>query len=196
MQFSRTTYRRSISPRKAFTLIELILVIGIIVTIASLAIPAVTRTLGRQSLKQGADRVRVAMGRARVEAIRTGDVQALFYLPQGNWFNAARFSQLPQQAEIASREQSLLNTRVYSGYEDNVLPKGIRFFAGDLEVDSRSVEAAGDVSVSSGTIQPVLFYPDGTSQDATLYLEDNRQNRIAIVLRGLSGSARTATVNQ
>ena len=89
-----------------------------------------------------------------------------------------------------------MNTRVYSGYEDNVLPKGIRFFAGDLEVDSRSVEAAGDVSVSSGAIQPVLFYPDGTSQDATLYLEDNRQNRIAIVLRGLSGSARTATVNQ
>ena len=75
-----------ICQRKAFTLIELILVMAIIVMIASLATPMMTRMLGRQALKQGADRVRVEMGRARVEAIKTGDIHALFFLPEGNWF--------------------------------------------------------------------------------------------------------------
>ncbi len=183
-------------PRKAFTLIELILVMGIIVMIASLAVPMVTRSLGRQSLKQGADRVRVAMGKARVDAIKTGDVQSLFFLPEGNWFNVAQFSQLSQQAGIASREQSLLNNRIYSGYEDNVLPKGIRFAAGSVEVDSRSAQTLGDVKVDSDSIQPILFYPDGTAQDATVYLQDDRLNRVAVVLRGLTGSARTVRVDQ
>ena len=182
--------------RQAFTLIELILVMAIIVMIASLATPMMTRMIGRQALKQGADRVRVEMGRARVNAIKTGEVQALFFLPQGNWFNVAGFAQLPQQSGIASRQQSLLNNRVYTGYEENFLPPTIRFVAGSLEADSRSVQTLGDVSVDSDSIQPVLFYPDGTSQDATIYVEDKRRNRIAVVLRGLTGSARTVRVDQ
>ena len=196
MLLPRKTNQPHNGPRKAFTLIELILVMGIIVMIASLAVPMVTRTLGRQSLKQGADRVRVAMGKARVQAIKTGDVQALFFLPEGNWFNVAQFSQLSLQAGIASREQSLLNNRIYTGYEDNVLPKGIRFAAGSMEVDSRSAQTLGDVKVDSDSIQPVLFYPDGTAQDATVYLQDDRQNRVAVILRGLTGSARTVKVDQ
>ena len=182
--------------RKAFTLIELILVLAIIVMIASLATPMMTRMLGRQSLRQGADRVRIEMGRARVEAIKTGEVHALFFLPEGNWFNVARFIQLPQQSGIASREQAQLNNRVYTGYEENFLPPRIRFSASSTEADSRSIQTLGDVKIDSDSIQPVLFYPDGTSQDATIYIQDERRNRIAVVLRGLTGSARTVKVAQ
>ena len=183
-------------PRKAFTLIELILVMGIIVMIASLATPMVTRMIGRQALKQGADRVRVEMGRARVEAIKTGEIHALFFLPRGNWFNVARFSQSSQQSGIASREQALLNNRIYTGYEDNLLPPRIQFLAGSMEVDSRSVQTLGDLKIDSDSIQPVLFYPDGTAQDATIYIQDHRRNRYAVVLRGLTGSARSVRVDQ
>lgn len=196
MQLSSKITQRQIGPRKAFTLIELILVMGIIVMIASLATPLMTRMLGRQSLTQGANRVRVEMGRARVEAIKTGDVQALFIFPGGNWFNVAPFSQLPQQAGIASREQAQLSNGLYTGYEDNFLPKQIRFAAGSAEVDSRAAQTLGDVKIDNGSIQPVLFYPDGTAQDATIYLQDNRRNRVAVVLRGLTGSARTVRVDQ
>ena len=185
-----------IRQRKAFTLIELILVMAIVVMIASLATPMMTRMLGRQALKQGADRVRAEMGRARVEAIKTGDIHALFFLPEGNWFNVARFSQLPQQSGIASRAHAQLNNRVYTGYEDNFLPPRTRFVGGSTEADSRSVQTFGDIKIDDDSIQPILFYPDGTSQDATIYLQDNRRNRIAVVLRGLTGSARTIRVEQ
>ena len=196
MLLSSKLNQPEIDSRKAFTLIELILVIAIIVMIASLATPMMTRMIGRQALKQGADRVRVEMGRARVEAIRTGDVHALYFLPQGNWFNVARFTQLQQQSGIASRELSQLNNRTYTGYEENVLPPRIRFAASSTEADSRSIQTFGDVKVDSDSIQPVLFYPDGTSQDATIYIQDDRRNRIAVVLRGLTGSARTVKVAQ
>ena len=188
--------RNQTGSRKAFTVIELILVLAIIVMIASLATPMMTRMIGRQALKQGADRVRVEMGRARVEAIKTGEVHALYFVPQGNWFNVARFTQLPQQSGIASREQAQLKNRIYTGYEENVLPPNIRFAPSTLEADSRSVQTLGDVRIDSDSIQPVLFYPDGTSQDATIYIQDNRRNRIAVVLRGLTGSARTIKVAQ
>jgi len=196
MLLSSKLNQPEIGSRKAFTLIELILVIAIIVMIASLATPMMTRMIGRQALKQGADRVRVEMGRARVEAIRTGDVHALYFLPQGNWFNVARFTQLQQQSGIASRELAQLNNRTYTGYEENVLPPRIRFAASSTEADSRSIQTFGDVKVDSDSIQPVLFYPDGTSQDATIYIQDDRRNRIAVVLRGLTGSARTVKVAQ
>lgn len=196
MLLSPKITQRQIGPRQAFTLIELILVMAIIVMIASLATPMMTRMIGRQSLTQGANRVRVEMGRARVEAIKTGDVQALFFLPQGHWFNVAPFSQLPQQSGIASRELTQLNNRVYTGYEDSFLPKGIRFAAGSTEVDARAAQTLGDVKIDNGSLQPVLFYPDGTAQDATIYLQDDRRNRIAVVLRGLTGAARTIRVAQ
>jgi len=138
----------------------------------------VTRMIGRQALKQGADRVRVEMGRARVEAIKTGEIHALFFLPQGNWFNVARFSQ------------------IYTGYEDNVLPPRIQFLGSSMEVDSRDAQTLGEVKIDGDSIQPVLFYPDGTAQDATVYIQDNRRNRYAVVLRGLTGSARSVRVDQ
>jgi len=154
------TKQSQIGSRKAFTLIELILVMGIIV------------------------------------AIKTGEIHALFFLPQGNWFNVARFSQLPQQSGIASREQSLLNKRIYTGYEDNVLPPRIQFLGSSMEVDSRDAQTLGEVKIDGDSIQPVLFYPDGTAQDATVYIQDNRRNRYAVVLRGLTGSARSVRVDQ
>ena len=197
MQLSSKICRNQTGSRNAFTLIELILVLAIIVMIASLATPMMTRMIGRQALKQGADRVRVEMGRARVEAIKTGDVHALYFVPQGNWFNVARFTQLPQQSGIASREQAQLKNRIYTGYEENVLPPNIQFApTSTLEADSRSVQTLGDVRIDGDSIQPVLFYPDGTSQNATIYIQDNRRNRIAVVLRGLTGSARTIKVAQ
>ena len=194
-------YHSSLSPinpraRRAFTLIELILVMGILVMVMSLAVPMVTRTLGRQSLKQGADRVRIAMGKARVEAIRTGEIHALFFQAQGNWLNVGKFDQIAAQADLASTELQRIERTTHTGYEENLLPKGIRFISADLAVDSRADQALGGANVNDDSIQPVLFYPDGTAQDALIYLQDDKQNILAVELRGLTGSARTVRIQQ
>ena len=60
-------------------MLELILVLAIVIVIAALAAPAVDGTINRQAIVSATDRVRVAMGQARVKAIRTGEVHALFF---------------------------------------------------------------------------------------------------------------------
>ena len=50
--------------RAAFTLMELVLVVAIVIVVAALATPSIQRTFSRQALQKGADRVRVAMGQA------------------------------------------------------------------------------------------------------------------------------------
>ena len=177
----------------AFTLIELILVLGVMVMIFSLAIPLATRAMGTHALRQSADLVRVAMGQARVKAIKSGQVQALFFQIESNWFNVAPFVQFTAQQSLASRKAQLASTAPRRDFDDNQLPAGIVFASGVTSNDGR----AADVFNNSGgrgrssNIQPILFYPDGTSQDARVYLKDDRENYTSVQLRGLTGIAKT-----
>ncbi|MDB4368310.1 prepilin-type N-terminal cleavage/methylation domain-containing protein [Mariniblastus sp.] len=71
------------------TLMELLLVVAIMVVVTAVAAPTVQQTLANQSLKKSADRVRVAMGQARVKAIKNGEEYAVFFSPGGSYFNVA-----------------------------------------------------------------------------------------------------------
>jgi hypothetical protein len=44
---------------------------------------------------------------------------------------------------------------------------------------------------SGGALKPILFYPDGTSQDAIITLQNQKQAMIEVQLRGLTGRAKT-----
>ena len=97
-------YRRYLPcSRLGFTLLELILVIGILVAISAIALPTVTRSFSSQSLLKAADRVRVSMGQARVRAIQTGQIHAVGYVPGRSWIDIASLEQLPTIANRAGR---------------------------------------------------------------------------------------------
>ncbi len=172
--------------RCGFSLIEILLVMAILVLVGALSIPAVQQSFSRQSLDKAADRVRVAMGQARVRAIREGEVYAVFFAEGGSWFNVAPFSKVQDQVSLSSERQSLANERRQSNFENDLLPKGIRFAAGVVPVDARAAQSLGSDN-GSGTIRPVLFYPDGTSQDAKLVMQNEKGNYVEIQLRGLTG---------
>lgn len=174
------------------TLIELLLVVGIMVVVAALVVPNIQRTFSRQALQKGADRVRVAMGQARVRAIRNGEEYAVFYAPGGAWFNVAPFTSFKEQATLAGRRKDLAEARQQSDFEDDLLPKGISFAAGEVSSDARSAEVLS--SAQSGELRTVLFYPDGTSQDAKIILQNDKENFVEIQLRGLTGIAKTVRV--
>ncbi len=175
----------------AFTLIELILVLGVMVMIFALAIPLATRTMGAQALRQSADQVRVAMGQARVQAIKSGQIQALFFQIESDWFNVAPFVQITAQRGLAAQKARAATNNARRDFGENQLPAGVRFANGITSSDSRSADAfARNGSSDGSTIRPILFYPDGTSQDARVYLKDDKQNFTSVVLRGLTGIAK------
>ena len=76
--------RRSDSPRRfrqAFTLLELMLVLGLLVAVMALAWPAIQHAYQGIRLKKTADQVVAAFGHARVLAMSTGVTQVFRFQP-------------------------------------------------------------------------------------------------------------------
>ncbi len=69
------------SRRRAFTLLELLLVLGILVTLSLFAGPRIGRMLARAELQMEADRLQTAMSHLRLRAIQTGRSHLFRYLP-------------------------------------------------------------------------------------------------------------------
>ena len=185
---------RSAAPRPGFTLIELMLVVAIMVVIAAVAAPSIQRSFTRTALQKGADRVRVAMGQARVKAIRSGEEYAVFYMQTGSWFNVAPYSKFSEQADLASRRQRMADEGKNSNFEEDLLPKGIKFTSSETDVNSRAASILASSEANGSALGMILFYPDGTAQDARLVLENEKQDFIQLDLRGLTGMARTVRV--
>ncbi len=190
-QLSRTS--GTSRDHRGMTLIELLLVIAIMVVVAALVVPNIRRTFSRQALQKGGDRVRVAMGQARVRAIKNGEEYAVFYVPGGSWFNVAPFRQIKDQSMLASRRKDLAEANQQGDFEDDLLPKGIRFVAGEVSMDARAADVLAS-GQSGDSLRSILFYPDGTSQDAKIILQNDKENYVEIQLRGLTGIAKTVRV--
>jgi hypothetical protein len=79
--------------------------------------------------------------------------------------------------------------------DDNLLPRGITFAAGEAISNSRSeFVTENSKSGSSGSVRPILFYPDGTCQDARIVLINAKGDVKQVVLRSLTGSSRVTEV--
>ncbi len=182
-----TCHAGELRRRSGFSMLEMMLVLAIVLVVAALAVPALQGTIGNQAIVSGTDRVQAAMGQARVQAIRSGDVHALFYQRNGQWFDVAPLNdhgKLTSQRSNGGQSVSIHDREL----SENWLPRQVRFVAGETEINARS-EAASEGS--NARLDAVLFYPDGTSQDARLLLQDERGRTMAVELRGLTGMAKT-----
>ena len=83
--------RRRRSARAGFTLAEMMVVIGIILLVAILALPAFTAIIGGRSVESARNLVAASLVRARAEAIRRGQPCGVFFFldPETNRTGAA-----------------------------------------------------------------------------------------------------------
>lgn len=192
-----------------FTLLELLLVLAILVVATSIAVPMVVGPMEGQRLMKAADQVRSAFNRARVAAMRTGQVQFFRFQPNTNLYAIEALndgegymeasaeiamSQAPPQAGLAASD-----AHVEEGGVDQMtgvakpleLPENMVFVQSANLRDLRSarileqMQAGGDITLSP----PILFYPDGTSTTSQLILGNQQQLFIVVRLRGLTGLA-------
>jgi hypothetical protein len=137
------------------------------------------------------------MGRARVKAIKTGEIYAVYYLPNFSWMGVAPFANATEQVGIAARAAQDANQRIPGqDFSENLLPRGVVFAAGEAVQDARAAQAVADIGASSSNVKIILFYPDGTSQDARLYLQNDKGELRQIELRGLTGTATSSKVEK
>ncbi|MCY2976407.1 MAG: type II secretion system protein [Planctomycetota bacterium] len=193
--------------RPAFTLIELLLVLSILVAALAVVAPNIEGMLTARAVQTGVEAVRVELQKARIEAIRTGQIQA-FRCQVGSkeyavesWLSASDETEASVGATIISQTGQALETSagatgVSASIDDT--PVGQKSLDGnvvfaDLQIasDRRSIaEQTGSdplALAASGAPQAILLYPDGSSSTAHIVVQDARGRRMAVQLRGLTG---------
>lgn len=196
--------------RRGFTLIELLLVLTIVVVAVSAAVPTYDAMIVSRRIYQAADTIQLALQRARLEAIRTGQAQ-VFRCQVGlnayqvqPWLKASDEVEASAGATIVTQFGQALDTEAVGGAVTAqaadmtagqlTLEDGIVF--GDAQVlnDMRALSeltmADSMLSATTGWSQPIMFYPDGSSTTAQIIVQNPRGRRFAIQLRGLTGEVR------
>jgi prepilin-type N-terminal cleavage/methylation domain-containing protein len=187
----QSTDSRWSATRAGFSLIEIIMVVAIMVAIAAMMTPAMAEFFGAQKLAKSADQIRSEMGRARVEAIRTGDVMAFYFTPEMTSYTVAPFSESFE--EQRNQESAGVDERSSDfNFTQERLPRGVIFAAADSPPDARVTQTMMENEVSLSRMRPILFYPDGTSQNAAIILKNEKNDLYKITLRGLTGSTSAA----
>jgi hypothetical protein len=184
----------------------MMLVLAILVAASALAYPALHGPMSDQRLRKAADLVLAQWSKARLTAMRTGQMQVFQYEIGTEFYQVQpRFdgtfaleasadadqlmapSPLMQDANLDGRDSLL-------GVAGQRLPSGATFFTGSTEMDARMTQLQGDAPsvLSSGSMaQPIIFYPDGTTTQARLVLT-NERFFVELRLRGLTGLGRAS----
>jgi type II secretory pathway pseudopilin PulG len=168
------------------TLLEVLLVLALLVALASVAWPSLEPALAGVELRKSAERIRVEWNRARVEALTEGSVVLFRYEPQGNHYSLERQPEPEYIAGSMGADASAqLNPEAQS--REYFLPERITFV--ESEISGGAVEPASAYLGDAGAewSDAVIFYPDGSASNARLVLQNEREQRIEVSLRGLTG---------
>src|SRR5258706_2598466 len=140
------------SRRDAFTLMEMLLVLAVLVLIAAIVVPSFKYTLQDQRLRSAADTVRTEWNKAHIKAMKTGRIHVFRYEPGGRKFeiepysadddtadgvggSKSQFGQpaaAPQTAPPRGQGKDGPHARRYQ------LPEGIKLLEGPRSEDTRS----------------------------------------------------------
>ena len=184
-------------PRRAFTLVEVLLTLAIMVIIAGVAWTALQRPLARQRLRSAADTVRTELCQARVDAMKSGHTYSFRYMVHGDRYHFGPQGDASQADSAAPAQHSAATDDETLGDEplppsvDKTLPRGIRFLSAD---GGGELAAMGDdpqaQSAENGDAwsDPIYFYADGSTSDARLLLAASRHAAMRLLLRGVTGS--------
>lgn len=216
--------RRNSSPskcphaRRALTLVEMLLVLGVLAVMAAITWPGLQRAWVKQSLDEATEMVRIHLARTRNYAIDSVLIYEFRYEPGGN-----RFVVVPHEPVEILSEQTNIDPQgqVSEGSSADqlirmggILPDGVRFAEvineeavklGQPEIKPPPVPIADwqlqglpNADELSGVAwsEPMLFYPDGSAQQAVLRVEDEYEQRVEISVRGLTGAVSTRQIEE
>jgi prepilin-type N-terminal cleavage/methylation domain-containing protein len=185
--------------QSAYTLLELLLVLAIIVIAAAAVAPSLRNVLRNTSLKSAADTVRAELTRAHVLAMKTGRTQVFQYELGGGKYKLEPWIGDDDALESPTGDANTAPPPSASGAahaHEKSLPEGIQFAQGNSTIESRSQrieqELAGAGSGGVTWTRPILFYRDGSTSDAFIVVGNDRQVGIRIDLRGMTGAVKVS----
>jgi len=184
--------------KRAFTLIEIMLVLAIMVVLAAVAAPALRGVMQDAALKNAADTVRIHWTKAHVKAMKTGRIQVFRFEQNGSRFTVQPWAAADDEVEAApavqgfgTAEEETASPRLDES-SAVTLPEGTQFAAGAAALEGRAQSIEKDIKdankFEADWSQPILFYPDGSSSDAWVIVAGEREVAIRVELRGMTGT--------
>ncbi len=186
-----------------YTLLELLLVIGILMIVAGAVTPSVLGMLANVNLKEGVKKVQSALGATRVHAIDATSSYQFRFEPGGRHFLA-----LPTDPDAVGTQGSALTpdggSLARGLFEAGVLPETLSF-----QTVAQAGPAPGTPPLPAGSdpgwiaslarmpdahdfasaawSDPITFRADGTGTDATFVVQDTRGGGYRFTIREVTG---------
>ncbi len=180
------------------TLVEICLVLALLVVIGSFAMPIMGGAFDRRALSSGADLLRVALSRARLAAIQSGQSYVVRLEPKGSRYQVVSVDQLtlPESQELQPDDPD----SEHSAYDilrnfKNRLPDGVIFGHADVANSNQLTAMTGSTGDGPWSAA-ILFRPDGTASDASVLLVNEPGQTIRVTLRGLTGTSAASEVGR
>lgn len=200
----------------AFTLIEVLLVLSLLVVISAVSMPYLTGSFSRAELNSAADLVREALTRGRLEAMKWGQAKIFRCEAKGRKFEIKSIDDLEQadtnvvtnNGADGGSENAKSKSTSTAGKDDNKfgddesadayspsdmlrlssdrLPDDVIFAAADV-TGSAQISAMYGESNDENWSAPIIFNPDGTTSNASILLQNDREQTIRLTIRGLTG---------
>jgi prepilin-type N-terminal cleavage/methylation domain-containing protein len=173
--------------RSAYTILEVMLVLAIIVLLAAIAFPSIETMYGDVRLNAAADQIRARWADARTQAIEEGRPYRFAVQTDG------RFRVAPDTAEFwgggGTGDSSTPNDTDMPPLDvEESLPKGVKF-------SDNGLSNSGDPGDSGGWTTVVRFLPDGSaSTDVEIVFESDGCRPLQLKLRGLTGAVTATTL--
>ena len=197
--------RKTMSRPIGYTLLELLVVLGLIVLILSIGFPAVHRMFVHGELKAGVRQLQGELYRTRLEAMKSGNPYVFrCEIGTANFeiVPKAIFDQLQQdQTGLGARS---LGPELFGDGDNTVFDDSfaaeppsemlIATSSGDMyrkTLNGNIIFGPSSVGAAPGWSVPVLFYPNGRTSQTSFVLLTTRfyQFRQELNLRGLTGTA-------
>jgi prepilin-type N-terminal cleavage/methylation domain-containing protein len=187
-EFANSIAGAGVRTAHGFTLIEVTLVLVILVVIGALTVPQMTGAYNRSQLRSSGEVIRSAWARTRLQAMETGQAHMFRCQLKGGEFQLLSIPELMASgAQATNPTGAIIEATGDWRLDFTRLGAGITFAKLDA-APSQQVAAMFSGLQNTAWAGPVVFYPDGTSTDATVLLMNENQNTVRVTLRGMTGT--------
>ena len=160
----KTAVARKKVPRRAFTLIEIMIVVAIIGLIAAMGVPAILQTLRKEGMRRAVTDVQQMLGDARARAIFSErNIQVVFHPAEKRLEIAdapADASPAPLAGAPANNSESTPRPPLPITQGSVVLPDNVDIAMLDINL----------LDFGASDVARVRFFPNGTCDELTLVL--------------------------